>query len=323
MFGSIRNTATVLFLVLSAVASPVRGDVTASGDYWPNPLHSGDGVVNSEMQLGFPFLTTASVNVTGGSTLTTKEGVYLGASAASTGNVTVTNATWSAESAVFVAAEFHSFGTVTLIGSAWTMPSNVALARGEGATATVNVSNSLWTADALVTVGGLGFSDNNGWGRVNIASGGSVVGRYGLNLTPRGRIELDGGTLALYGTSRLEGTLSATANGGTVRLYVGPMPGGLGFAELSDDVDLTGCNLDIVFRNGYVPNLVSTFNLFDPLDGADLATILGRAATVTAPANWQLDQSTGVLSAVPEPATLALPAAGLTALAARRRGRVK
>lgn len=343
--------ATVVLVTVTLPAAQAVGAISASGSYWPDPLHSGDGVVASEMQLGLTFMSTGAVTVTGGDVLTTQSGSSLGYATAATGTVTVTDSTWTAELAVFIAPQSYAHGTVDLTGSTWNVNSNVAMAQGDGATATVNLSggsswttmfgvtmatgenltgadctaevnlnDGTWTAQTGVTVGGSGFVGSNGSGRINIKADGTMTSQYGLTLTEYGSVELDGGTLSLAGDNEFGGALTATANGGTVRLLVGPTAGGMGRVDVGDGVDFTGCDLDIVFHDSFTPDPASTFDLFDPLDSADLAAILGNA-TISTPVNWQLDLGSGVLSAVPEPATMALLGAGLLAIIGRRRVR--
>ena len=122
---------------------------------------------------------------------------------------------------------------------------------------------------------------------------------YGLDVTPFGSVHLDGGTLLLAGESDFGGTVDATANGGTIRLRVGPVPGGNGLVRLGNGVNFQNCTIEILFQSGFTPDTAATFDLFDPIDDADLAAALETANTITTPADWILDRSTGLLSFVP------------------------
>ena len=99
---------------------------------------------------------------------------------------------------------------------------------------------------------------------------------------------------------------------------------GTGAAEydrllLGPGVDFAGCPIDIDFAGGFTPQMTDLFDLFDATGGADLAVMLGGAA-IHVPDNWRLELSTGMLSQVPEPSTLAMLAfGGLTLLWLHRR----
>ncbi len=84
-------------------------------------------------------------------------------------------------------------------------------------------------------------------------------------------------------------------------------------------VDLNSTPIDIVFAAGYAPGPADTFDLFDVAAGGDLAAFLGPA-TINMSENCALDRATGVLTYMPEPATLALLAlGGIGVLLSRRR----
>ena len=317
--------AVVLAAVLiaaSAATEQAYAAITASGSFWPDPFHSGDGIVSSELQLGVSVGSTGSVTVTDGDTLTTQEGTVLGYTVGATGNVNVTDSTWIAESAVFVAPQFRTEGTVHLTNSTWTVESNVAMAQGDESTATVtlddssswttefgvtiasgedctaevNINSGTWTAHTGVTLGGSGFAGSNGTGTINIYADGIMDSRHGLEVTSYGSVRLDGGTLLLAGESEFEGIVDATSNGGSIRMTAGLVPGGHGLVHVGSGVNFTHCDIEIVFRPGLIPDTSDAFDLFDPIDDVDLAAVLETANTIATPAGWVLDHTTGVLS---------------------------
>jgi len=134
-------------------------------------------------------------------------------------------------------------------------------------------------------------------------------------------VELDGGTLSLAGKNDFDGTVTATANGGTIRLLVGPSSGGMGLVNVGDGVDVTHCDLEIEFHDGFTPPPAAVFDLFDPTGSVNLAAVLGDATSITTPVNWELTLGSGELSFVPEPGTMTLLGLGLGGLLVRRRGR--
>ena len=345
MWHQKRTTVVLVAVLVAAAASTEQADaaVTASGSFRPDPFPA-DGVVNSKMQLGVSADSTGTVTVTDGDTLTTKQSSRLGDYVTGTGRVNVTNSTWTAESAVFMAPQFRTEGTVNLNNSTWTVESNVAIAQGdestgtvtleggsswtvesgvniasgEDCTATVNVNSGTWTAESGVTLGGSDFVAIPGTGTISIKTGGVMDSQYALNVMTYGNVELDGGMLSLAGQTDFDGSVSALSNGGTIRLNTGPSIAGHCLVNVGSGVDFTNCDIDIVFRSGFTPNPSATFDLFDPTGDVDLPAALGMADMITTPADWQLDLTTGVLSFVPEPATLTLLLLGVCTLPRRR-----
>ncbi|MAE62650.1 MAG: hypothetical protein CMJ18_00130 [Phycisphaeraceae bacterium] len=343
----IQSRAIVPALVaLAAAAGPVDRNLAAimtSGSILPSPLHAGDGIVTSDLQVGFTVSSTGSVSVTDGDTLTTRNRSFIGSGVGATGEVDITGATWDAESAVFIARNFLSEGTVTVTDGTWTVESNLDIAQGdqsvgevilnsgswtvefgvdiadcEDCQGTVTLNGGTWTAKTGVVVGGLGFTDSNGDGSINIGTGALMDSRYGLHITDLGSLQLDGGTLSLAGESSFDGVVDATPSGGTMRLNVGPVAGGIGLLNVSDDVDLSGIEIEIAFHPDFTPDPAETFDLFEAHGLLELSAILDAASLITPPAQWQLDHGTGVLSLIPEPATATLLLTGLSAATRRR-----
>ena len=92
----------------------------------------------------------------------------------------------------------------------------------------------------------------------------------------------------------------------------------IGFGRL---VDLTGCDIEISFSDGFTPNAPDSFELFYPMGNVDLAALLASTESITTPDGWALDHDTGIM-AVPEPSTLLLAAMAAVTLAVfyRRQG---
>ena len=307
--------------------------IAVEGSVLPNPLHAGDGVVESEMELGVVFMSTGGVEVTDYDTLITRDGAILGYSVASTAYVNLFDSTWMSTSGVKVAHSAYTNADVHLVNSTWKIEGSTALAQGDDSVATVtldanslwityygakvtqcaeclatiNVNSGLWLSEARVLLGGEGFSNDDGTGVLNIAADGIFDSRYMLSMSSTGNIHFDGGQMLLAGETSLEGVLDATAAGGTIIVRVGEVAGGTGLVYVGDGADFTNCDIQIEFIDGLQPNPQTAYNVFDPLDGIDLATSLAAAASITTPLGWVLDTATGELSAFPFPPCVAGP----------------
>lgn len=68
------NAVVLIAVLIATAAAPEQAGaaVIAFGNFWPNLLHAGDGVVSSELQLGVGLSSTGSITVTDGDTLTTR-----------------------------------------------------------------------------------------------------------------------------------------------------------------------------------------------------------------------------------------------------------
>lgn len=336
-FTWLAMTLTVLVLSTSANAS-----IVVSGSVNPSTIPA-NGIVTTSLEVGSSFQSTGSITVTN-DTLTTKQGTNLGYMVAAQGTVALTNSTWLAESAVFVASQAYTVGTVELNDSIWTVESNMTIAKGSDSIANITLNGgSTWTVDAFtdlgdqgnatvtindgtwtasrVTIGGGTFSGHNGTGLINIMANGIMDNQNPITLSPNGTISLDGGLLCLVGDNNFIGTLTATSNGGTIRLDAAYTGGGFGLINISDDIDFTNCDIEIYFRDGYTPYSSAEFNLFDPIDTVDLSAALANATTIITPTGWSLDYETGIMTAVPEPSTILLAIMGLFTLAAFYRKR--
>jgi hypothetical protein len=295
--------------------------VTASGSYWPVPLHAGDGVVTSQLQLGLALNTTGVVTVTDSDTLTTEQSTVLGYTVASRGEIHVTDANWIAESAIFAGHTFaatalihvdggtvdvqsnvelaqgdHSSATLTLVnGSSWTSRFGLDLADCDDCTAEVHITESSLTSQSGIRIGGTGFSGSTGDGSIHINTGGLLVIGYALEITPYGAVHLDGGTLQVTGDNPFEGTFDVTPLGGTVRLLVGASAGGNGSISLGNDVDLTHANLELLFRDDFNLEPVVDYPVFSAIGGVNLAATLAQADAISTPPGWALDFNTGLL----------------------------
>jgi len=282
--------------------------------------------------LGFSFAAKATVNVNGAAWVA-EEHVGLGNAGSTEATVNVTDGTWSVADSCYIGANSNATGTVNLHdGAVWTSRDYVHV--GHYGAGEVNVDpNASWVAEAMVNVGF--FSDSSG--RVNLNGGnwtsqaltqvghlaggavyvnaGSTLKSLGpLKVTSIGEVTLAGGVLHLAGGADLTGGLSAGAGGGTVRVEVGSAVPNSDLCMIGEYVDLTGCALEALFDPGFTPSTSDSFNLFDPISSVDLSAALGAATTVITPVDWQLDPATGVLSYIPEPASLTLLLLGACAM---------
>jgi hypothetical protein len=340
-------TVFVSALLIATVSLRSAAAVYSSGSCSPSFSHSGDHTVTGALIVG--YLSEGAVGVTEGSMLTTEEGTTLGYMTSAKGTVNVTDSTWMAHATTIVAHEFKTIGTVNLDNSTWTIPVYATIANGDYSVGTVNINNgSTWMAEeahvvvadgeechgeinvnngtwtvANTDLGGTGFSGSDGAGIINIKADGVMNSLYELNVTNYGEVELDGGTLSLAGLTSLEGDFHATPNGGAILLNVGFVGmGHLGLVKAGNGVNFANCDIEIGWVEGLTPNTSRTFNVFGPLDGIDLATLLGNADSITTPAGWSLDHDTGVLSysTVPEPACFVLLVlGGITMMRLRQR----
>lgn len=267
--------------------------------------------------LGASTAATAVVNVNGAAWVA-EDHVGLGSARWTDANVTVTDGTWSVADSCYIGADSEANGVVNLHeGAVWTSESYVHVGHYGAGVVNVNPGAS-WTAEEMVNVGF--FSDSSGrvnlnggnWtsqgktqlgydyggtgGEVYINAGSTLTCAGSLNVTDISEIVLDGGTLVLAGGAELAGEFGAGAGGGTVRVEVGSVDPNSDLCLVGEFVDLVGCAVEVMFGGGFAPARSDVFNLFDPIGEVDLPTKLGAAASITVPADWDLDPNTGVLS---------------------------
>ena len=139
------------------------------------------------------------------------------------------------------------------------------------------------------------YGDVSGSGTI---SGTTLFGNLDIGSSP-GAITLEDVTLSAAGTTTFEVGGTTLADYDRILLAGGVMLDGVA---------------NVSFMGGFMPAESDTFQLID----LGTATVTGWFSTVTTPAGWSLNAS-GLLYAVPEPATMLLALFGLALLPRRRR----
>ena len=121
----------------------------------------------------------------------------------------------------------------------------------------------------------------------------------GMYVGDKGTFNLDGGELTLHSETRWNGTISITSNGGSINVVIGPYLADMYAIELYDSLDFSNGTINITFEPDFVEYPIETYDLFDPMDSADLSAILSTADDILTPPGWILDLNTGVLSFLP------------------------
>ncbi len=274
------------------------------------------------VHMGYMTGATGVINVNG-SAWVAEDHVGLGDARWTDANVTVTDGTWSVADSCYIGAHSDANGTVNLHDQAvWTSQDYVHV--GHYGAGVVNVdSNASWISQERVNVGF--FSDSSGrvnlsggnWtsqgttqigydysgvgGQVYVNAGSTLTCAGSLNLTDISEIVLDGGTLHLAGGAELAGEFRANAGGGTVQIEIGSADPNSDLCLIGESVNLAGCAMEVLFEPGFTPGRSDVFSLFAPIGEADLPAILGAAASIAVPADWELDPNTGVLTCLLDP----------------------
>ncbi len=338
-----RNVLTVLAigsLHLFGATYSVTGAITATGVFSPDPLCGPDGIVTSPMHIGDGFQNEGWLWVTEGDTLTTNEASYISYSVAAKGSVYVTDSTWVADGSVFLSSQYYAVSTIGLDNATWEVNANMAMAQNDDGVVTVTAINgsywyswaavhiatddntqvditldeSTWDANGMVHISMDNWIYSDGYGTINIDTGGIMNCSNGLLVGDNGTINIDGGELVLHSETTWDGDLSISPNGADINVVIGPYLADYYLIELSDSLDFTNGIINITFEPDYVEDPAATYDLFDPLGSADLSLILATADEITTPPGWILDTSTGVLSYLQFQDCLQGPDVAVTAL---------
>ncbi|MFP4356242.1 MAG: PEP-CTERM sorting domain-containing protein [Phycisphaerae bacterium] len=275
-------------------------------------------------------ILSGSVELRSGGCWLSSGGVTVGADDGS-GSILISGGTWK----IPYAAWLHGGTSLTMTGG----KIQAATLRIDGTASISGGSIELPNAGSLLLVTGQMLRLNG----AEICGDGTILTEYGVGLG-NGRLAGSDSSHRLTVNADLFGPGLAEHVDLLGQIHLGPAAGQLTLrdvnfgidaalvleidASVADDngrlvlgpfTELDGVGLQIVFADGFVPAGGSEIELVCAGDGTSLAAALSGAA-VQVPEGCSFDSTTGVLTVIPEPTTIALLAAGAVGLI-RRRGR--
>lgn len=287
------------------VANTGRLDLSLSGTS-TLLISNGGSVSNGDVLMAVNASGIATATVGGVGSTWNNANIYVGGNdAASGGAATVT---------------INSGGAVNVTGTTkvWNNNSKVNLTSGTLKTAAFDLQGTSsrlnWTGGVLELTGG-----TSNVGALNIPAAGVLAGGGTILGTVTNSGDIAPG--ASPGLLSITGNLNQLASGELYMQIAGELPAQFDRLAVSGNISLAG--MIKVSLDGYVPNWDDTFDLLDWTGGFTNSGYLFDFSNAPLPFNFTWNTSsfstTGIISVVPEPTTLAWVAISAVSLASRRR----